>query len=90
MLSKEGCHDCIRVSSATDIIVAMALISSFARMLARRAVAHPRVREEATKLAAKTVREAREIAADPSPARKLGRVVSRAKRRLSETIKGRD
>lgn len=60
------------------------------RLLLRRAAADPRVRKAAAETAASAVREARDIVNDPSPARKLGRLAGRAKRRLSEAVRSDD
>ena len=72
----------------------MAFFGSVVRFLVRRAVAdarlEPRVRKAAAKTAASAVREAREIVNDPSPARRLGRIAGRVKRRVSETVRGEE
>jgi hypothetical protein len=68
----------------------MSLIGPIARLLIRRAAADPRVQRAAVDTAATAVRQAREIANDPSPARRLGRLAGRAKRRIAEAVRSED
>ncbi len=59
------------------------------RVLIRRAAASPQVQKATAETAAAVVREARNIAGDPSPAHRLGRLAGRAQRRLSEVVRHR-
>jgi len=68
----------------------MAFIGPVVRLLIRRAAADPRVQRAAAETAATAVQQAREIASDPSPARRLGRLAGRAKRRLAEAVRSED